>query len=155
MRANDRVLYEGSSKRSGIHICVTTSWCIADGIHYPIAGLDNLGKRRGERDPLHVPAIAGLGLVLALLALVVVAIGRRWTSGLGAALAVAVIGTAAVTFLPSALANVLRRPYEIWAEYEGRPVNLFATFDKEQFGQVSRALVRARESLDQRPPREP
>ena len=101
---------------------------------------------------MHLPAIAGLGLALTLLALVVVAIGRGWTSDLGAAIAVAVAGTAAVTFLPSALANVLRRPYEIWAEYDGRLVSLFATFDKEQFGQVARALIRARESLDQ--PRE-
>jgi len=148
MWANDRVLYDGSSKRSGVRICVTTSWCITDRIAYHIAGLDNLGQRRGERDPLHVPAIAGLGLVLTLLAFVVVAIGRRWTSELGAAIAVAVVGTAAVTFLPQALAGVLRRPYEIWAEYQGRPVCLFATFDKEQFGQVSRALLRARESLE-------
>ena len=148
MWANDRVLYDGSSKRSGVRISVTTSWCISDRVRYPIAGLHNLGQRRGERDPLHVPAIVGLGLVLAVLALVVVAIGRRWTSDLGAALAVAVVGTAAVTFLPSALAGVLRRSYEIWAEYEGRLVCLFVTFDKEQFGQVSRALVRARESLE-------
>lgn len=148
MWANDRLLYDGSSKRSGIHICVTTSWCITDRVQYPIAGLHNLGHRRGERDPLHLPAIAGLGLVLALLAFVVVAIGRRWTSELGVALAAAVVGTAALTFLPSALAGVLRRPYEIWAQYESRAVCLFATFDKEQFGQVSRALLRARESLD-------
>lgn len=148
MRANDRVLYDGSSKRSGVRICVTTSWCIADGIQYPIVGLHHLGHRRGRRDSLRPPAIAGLGMVLALLALVVVAIGRRWTSELAAALAAAVVGTAAATFLPSALAGVLRRPYEIWAEYEGRAVCLFATFDKEQFGQVSRALLRARESLD-------
>ena len=127
---------------------MTTSWCIAEGVHYPIAGLDNLGQRRGQRDPWHASSVVSLGLVLALLALVVVAIGRRWTAEVGAALAVAVIGTAAVTFLPLALASVLRRPYEIWAEYRGRPVCLFATFDKEQFGQVSRALLRARESLE-------
>jgi len=71
-----------------------------------------------------------------------------WTAELGAALAVAVVGIAAVTFLLSALAGVLRRPYEIWAEYRGRPVCLLATFDSEQFGQVSRALLRARESLE-------
>jgi hypothetical protein len=149
MRANDRVLYEGSSKRSGVSICVTMNWCVSDGVHYPVAALGDLGKRRGERDPFHPPAIAGLVLVLAVLALVVVAIGRRWTADVGAAIGAAVLGTAAVTFLPSALAGVLRRPYEIWAEYEGRPVCLFATFDREQFGQVSRALLRARESLDQ------
>lgn len=142
------MLFDGSSKRSGIRIHVTTSWCVTDRVQYPIAGLHHLGQRRGDRDPLHIPAIAGLGLVLAMLALVVVAIGRRWTSDLDVALAVAVVGTAALTFLPSALAGVLRRPYEIWAEYEGRLVCLFVTFDKEQFGQVSRALLRARESLE-------
>lgn len=147
-RSGDRVLYDGASKRSGIHILVTTNWCISDGVQYPIAGLHRLGQRRGDRDALHLPAIAGLGLVLAVLALVVVAIARRWTAELGAALAAAVAATAAATFLPSALASVLRRPYEIWAEYEGRPVCLFVTFDKEQFGQVSRALLRARESLE-------
>ena len=42
-----------------------------------------------------MPAIAGLGLVLAVLALAVVAVVavvRRWTAELGAALAVAVAG---------------------------------------------------------------
>jgi hypothetical protein len=149
MQADQRVLYEGSSRRAGARICVTTHWCIVDEAEYPIAELDNLGQSRGSRDLLHVPGLVSLGLAAGLLIFVIVAIGRGWTAEIESALAVAVVGTVAVTFLPAALTRVLRRPYEIWAEYQGSPVYLFGTFDKEQFGQVSRALVRAKESTEQ------
>jgi len=149
VQADDRVLYAGSSSRTRVRICVTMFWCVVDDDRYPIVELDNVGQRRGMRDPFHVPALAGLAVVIGLLALVVVAIRSGRTANIGVAVVVAVIGTIAVTFLPTALGRVLRRPYEIWGEYQGTPVYLFGTFDREQFGQVSRALVRAREGLEE------
>jgi hypothetical protein len=145
MRANDRVLFPGSSRRSRVRIRVTTGWCITDGIRYPITDLVDLGQRRASGTHCTYQPIAGLGLTLTLFALVAVAIGRRWT---------AEVGAAAVTFLPSSLANVLRRPYEIWAEYHRRPVSLSRRSTRNSSA-ASRALVRAGESLDQRSPREP
>jgi hypothetical protein len=33
--------------------------------------------------------------------------------------------------------------FQLWAEYQGRPTLLFSTGDEQEFGQVSRALLRA------------
>jgi hypothetical protein len=149
VQTDDRVLYAGSSRRAGVRICVTMYWCVVDDDRYPIVDLENVGQRRGLRDPFHVPAVVWLAVVLGLLAFVALAIRSGRTASIGSALAVAAVGTVAVTFLPTALGRVLRRPYEIWAEYQGEPVYLFGTFDREQFGQVSRALVRAREGFEE------
>jgi uncharacterized protein DUF6232 len=141
----ERVLYEGRSGSGGARIWVTERWCVVDGGRYRIAELDLLGVTRGRRDLLHGRKVLGLGLVLTALAVVLLAIGSGWTREIRAALVVTAIGTAAVTAVPSILARVLRRPYEIWARYRGGEVLLFATEDAEQYGQVARALVRARE----------
>lgn len=37
------------------------------------------------------------------------------------------------------------RCYELWADYRGQRVRLFRTHDAREFGQVCRALMRARE----------
>lgn len=140
---DERVLYEGVSLRAGVRICVTSLWCMVNDAQYPIAELRQLGVVRGRRDPLHLPGLVHLGLVGGVLVLLVVAIANGWTANLWGAVTAAVAGTAALTVLPTALVAVLRRPYEIWADYHGTQVFLFGTFNREQFGQVSRALVRA------------
>jgi Family of unknown function (DUF6232) len=33
--------------------------------------------------------------------------------------------------------------YQLWADYQGRPTLLFSTVHRQEFGQVSRALIRA------------
>jgi len=149
MPVDDRVLYDGTSKRAGVRICVTTNWCVVNDTEYPIAELGNLGQSRGPRDPFHPSGMVGLIIVLGLLAAVIYAIRSGWTADFKAAAAAALVGTIGVTFLPAALVSVLRRPYEIWGEYEGSPVYLFGTYNREQFGQVSRALVRAQEAQEQ------
>lgn len=141
-----RVLYEGRSAGGGGHICVTASWCVVDGSsRYPIGELDLLGVSRGDRGALHARKMVWISAVAVALLLVGVAISQGWTRHLGPAVAVAAIGTVALTIMPAALGRVFRRPYEIWAEYRGAEVRLFATEDREQYGQVARALVRARE----------
>jgi hypothetical protein len=145
MQADGRVLYEGWSARPGRRICVTTKWCFASGSRYPVAELDLLGTSRGPRDVLHVRRAAGLVVVLALLVVVSVAICGGWTRGIWIALGVTIVATAAVTALPSMIGRFLHRPFQIWAQYRGTPVLLFETEDREQYGQVARALIRARE----------
>lgn len=139
-----RVLYEGRSAAGG-HIVVTSAWCLVDGAGYPIEELDVVGVARGHRGGLHGRRAVRVVLVGVALVGVAAAIALGWTRQVWPAVAVAAIGTVALTVLPSALDRVLRRPYEIWAEYQGAGVRLFVTEDPEQYGQVARALVRARE----------
>jgi hypothetical protein len=143
----ERVLYEGRGQGEGGHICVTARWCVVDGSRYPIAELDLLGVTRGRRDALHASKVIGVAVIAGALVLMVIAIGSGWTRQMWAALVVATVGTIAITFMPAALGKVLRRPYEIWASYRGADVRLFVTEDAEQYGQVARALVRAREAV--------
>jgi hypothetical protein len=139
-----RVFYEGRSAAGG-HICVTSAWCLVEGADYAIGELDLVGVARGHRDVLHTRKVVGFVAVAGVLLLVAVAIALGWTRQIWPAVIVAVIGTVALTVLPSVLDRMLRRPYEIWAEYRGAGVRLFVTEDREQYGQVARALVRARE----------
>jgi hypothetical protein len=144
----ERVLYEGRSARSGTWIRVTTRWCVVDDHQYPVAELTLVGAARGERDPLRARNAVGLVLVVIVLVLTVIAIRSGRTREIWTALAVTAAATAAVTFLPAALGRFLRRTFQIWALYRGAPVLLFDTADQEQYGQVARALIRARELAD-------
>jgi hypothetical protein len=141
----ERVLYEGRSARSGTWISISTRWCVVDDRRYPVAELTLLGAARGERDLLRARNAAGLVLVVIVLVLTVVAIRSGRTREIWTALAVTAAATVAITFLPAALNRFLRRTFQIWALYRGAPILLFDTADAEQYGQVSRALVRARE----------
>lgn len=52
-----------------------------------------------------------------------------------------------VPFLAAATARRLRpRGYELWGEFHGLTVQLFPTDDERQYGQVTRALLRAQEA---------
>lgn len=143
---SERVLYEGRSAAADSHICVTERWCVVDGSPYAMDELTLLGVTRGSRRTPPAPKMAGMIAVAGAVVFTVVAISSGWTAELWPAVAVAVAGTAAITMLPAVLTTALRRPYEIWAEYHGVDVRLFVTADPEQYGQVARALVRAREA---------
>jgi hypothetical protein len=140
----ERVLYEGRSARSGARICVTTRWCVVDRARYPVAELTLVGAARGERDRHGRKAVA-LVAVVASLVLSAIAIESGRTRGIWSALVVAAVATAALTALPGALGRFLRRTFQIWALYRGSQVLLLDTTDPEQYGQVARALIRARE----------
>jgi hypothetical protein len=141
----ERVLYEGRSARSGTWICVTTRWCMVDRDRYPVAELTLVGAARGERDLLRLRKAAGLAVVVIVLVVAFVAIRSGRTREIWTALGVTVAATTALTVLPAALGRFLRRTYQIWAHYRGAQVLLFDTADQEQYGQVARALIRARE----------
>jgi hypothetical protein len=142
---SDRVLYQGRSETGTSEICVTTRWCTANGTRYPIAGLAMLGHSRGRRYSRGGRKVVGLVAVTIVLVVAAVVIARGWTRQIWVALGATLVATAALTALPAVLGRALHRPYEIWAQYQGAPVLLFVTEDPEQHGQVARALVRARE----------
>jgi hypothetical protein len=63
--------------------------------------------------------------------------------------ALAVLVFSAVAFGASWCLRVT--PHELWAEYRGDLVCLFRTTDEQTFGQVKRALLRAREYYEDTP----
>jgi hypothetical protein len=141
----ERLLYQGGSVPAGYEIRVTTRWCVVNGTRYPISDLKQLSAGRGRRDLGRGGRIAGLVAVTIVLVLVCLAVATGWTRQIWIALATAIVVTIAVSVLPAVLGATLRRPYQIWARYGDAPLLLFVTADSEQYGQVSRALIRARE----------
>jgi hypothetical protein len=145
-----RILFEGRTLKrgGGGWIRVTTRCCMVNGYRYPIEELDVLGVSRGPRSVLRARSVTVAVAVLVGLVLLVYAIAVGWTRNLWVALAFTVLGTVAVTAIPAAVIGVMRRPYEIWAEHRGRLVLLFGTYNQERYGQVARALIRAREATE-------
>ncbi|WP_406072411.1 DUF6232 family protein [Micromonospora sp. NBC_01638] len=111
---------------------------------YWVADLTHLRTARGPHDRIAVRAVAitatmlgGVGLLLG------------FTGGLQHLTAGAYLILGAVFLIPAALALVGDRwrppPYELWGWYQGAEALLFSADDERQFGQVTRALLRARE----------
>ncbi|MFG2047998.1 DUF6232 family protein [Micromonospora sp. NPDC048935] len=111
---------------------------------YRVADLTHLRTTRGPHDRIAVRAVAitagmlgGVGLLLG------------FTGGLQHLTAGAYLILGAVFLLPGALALVGDRwrppPHELWGWYGGAETLLFSADDERQFGQVTRALLRARE----------
>lgn len=134
-----RTYYE----RAGVRI--TDRYVSIDGRRYSIAELSELRTVRGPHDPLTLGA-SGVAAVL----FCVIVIGR---SMFGPA---AWIGAAAIALIPAALAVAVsktrKRRYELWAAYHGVDVQVLAIPDAEVYGQICRALIRAREAATLRHP---
>ena len=111
---------------------------------YRVADLTHLWTTRGPHDRIAVRAvvvtaamIGGVGLLLG------------FTGGLQRLTAGAYLILGAVFLLPATLALVGARwrppAYELWGWYRGAELLLFSADDERQFGQVTRAVRRARE----------
>lgn len=111
---------------------------------YPVGELTHLRTTQGPHDRLAVRAVAVTG---AMVGGVGVLLG--FTGGLQRLTAGAYLTLGAVSLLPVllALAGHRWRPpgYELWGRHRGTEVLLFSSDDERQFGQVTRALLRARE----------
>lgn len=129
-------------RRPGIR--VSGRWFIVGSRRYDVTELSHLRTVRGRHDPLTVRAVITTGVVLAAIAALMAASSASRPMKLSA---VPALGAALV--VPVVLAWVghrLRpRPYELWAEYRGTTVQLFYSDNEREYGQVCRALVRARE----------
>ncbi|TDC64557.1 hypothetical protein E1258_07935 [Micromonospora sp. KC207] len=115
-----------------------TTWEIAD--------LTHLHAARGPHDRLATRAVAVTSLMITGMGLLL-----GFTGGLQRLTAGAYLAFGAVALLPVLLAVAGERwrppPYELWGWHRGAQVLLFSSDDERQFGQVSRAVRRAREGV--------
>lgn len=113
---------------------------------WPVAELTQVWTTRGPHDRL---ALRAVGVSAALIGAVGVLLG--FTGGLQRLTAAAYLMLGAVGLLPALLVVVGDRwrppAYELWGRHKGAEVLLFSSDDERQFGQVSRALRRAREGV--------
>ncbi|MEV0734137.1 DUF6232 family protein [Polymorphospora sp. NPDC050346] len=130
-------------RQPGLYI--TTEWFVIGKRRYPIWELTNLRTGRGRRDPLIVRSmlvtaavVAGIGVTLGFV---------RELHTISPATYLALGAAAMVPMLTAAVGYRLRpRPYELWADIRGRAVMVFSTDQERVYGQVSRALLRAKEA---------
>ncbi|WP_343221601.1 DUF6232 family protein [Polymorphospora rubra] len=130
-------------RQPGLYI--TTEWFVIGERRYPIWELTNLRTGRGRRDPLTVRSmmvtavvVAGVGATLGYV---------RELNDISPATYLALGAAAMVPMLTAAIGHRLRpRPYELWADIRGRAVMIFASDQERIYGQVTRALIRAKEA---------
>jgi uncharacterized protein DUF6232 len=125
-------------------ILVTDEWFVVAGYRYSVMELSNLRTGRGPRHPLTVRAMVVAVVVLLGLAAVLglTADPTNLPPGTYVAIAAALIAP----FVLAAFGERLRpRPYELWADYYGITVRIFFSDSEQQYGQVTRALIRAKE----------
>ncbi|MEU2614679.1 DUF6232 family protein [Micromonospora sp. NPDC007271] len=112
---------------------------------WPITELTQLWTTRGPHDRLAARAVA---VTAVLIGAVGVLLG--FTGGLQRLTAAAYLALGAVGLLPLLLVVIgdrwRPRAYELWGRHRGAEVLLFSSDDERQFGQVTRALQRAREA---------
>ena len=130
---NRRTYYD----RSGVS--VTERWLTVAGRRYRVDGLANLRTARGPRDPFVLGASGVAGV--AALALAVASPSLRSVTHWAVAL---VLVTVPVVIALVAWKQRVRR-FELWADYQGYEVQVLWTFDALRYGQICRAIVRAKE----------
>lgn len=130
-------------RRAGVF--VTYEALVVGDRRYAIAGLSGLRVGRCSRSPV---TVWGAVLAGALFAAVGVGVSLALRPGAPSSVTYAVLAVAvAVPALAVLYAGRrARRSHELWGEHHGRTVLLFASTDEREFGQVTRALMRAREA---------
>ena len=122
-------------------VTVTDRWLTITGHRYDVSALDELRTVRGAYQAM-VTATAGLAGVVIFAVIVSLPFYYAETA--------AWLGVLAVAIVPVVTAIVAwrtqPRPYELWADYRGRPVRLLRVPDEKTYGHVCRALIRAREA---------
>jgi hypothetical protein len=112
---------------------------------YPIGELTNLRTARGPHDRMVRRAVGVSAVMVGAVGVLLGFTGGLHRLGAGAYLA---LGAAGVLPVLAALAGRRWRPpaYELWGRHEGADRLLFSSDEERQFGQVTRALLRAREA---------
>jgi hypothetical protein len=126
-------------------ILVTPEWFIVAGRRFPIGELRDLRTARGPHDQLTIRSVtvtavvlAGIGITLGL---------TTELNHLSAQTYLALTAVAFVPFLVATIGHRMRpRAYELWGEFRGLTILLFSSDEERQYGQVTRALVRAQEA---------
>lgn len=124
---------------------VTSRSLIVGGRPFAIVELTDLRTGRGRRDPMAVRAIVAIAIGLAGIGATLGFAGDLDRLGLKTYLALS--AAVLVPLLTAAAGHRLRpRPFELWGQYRGRTVLLFSTDHEREYGQVTRALLRAQEA---------
>ncbi|HYN95959.1 MAG TPA: DUF6232 family protein [Pilimelia sp.] len=123
---------------------VTDEWFTVGGFPYPVYELSNLRTARGLRHPFTIRAMVVTTVVLLGIAATLGLLGNPAQLPGGTYLAIASAFIA--PFLFAAIGErIWPRSWELWADYYGITVRLFLTDSEQQYGQVTRALLRAKE----------
>lgn len=126
-------------------ILVTSEWFVVAGRRFPVGELRNLRTARGPADRLTIRSVAVTAIVLVGVGLVL-----GMTTEINHLNAQAYLALTAIAFVPFLVATIghrLRpRAYELWGEFRGLTMLLFSSDEERQYGQVTRALVRAQEA---------
>jgi hypothetical protein len=126
-------------------ILVTGEAFVVAGRRFPIRDLSHLRTARGPRDRFTVRSVGVAAAVLAAIGLAL-AIGTD-LDRVGPVVYLLLGVGAFVPIMLVVLGQRLRpRPYELWGDYRGVTVLLFSSDDERQYGQVTRALLRATEA---------
>lgn len=125
-------------------VIVTPQYFEVGGRRWPTSELVALRTVRGPFDQLTVRAVAASGV--SLLAVFAALSFGNGMHALGPAAYVVMGAAAFVPMLLGVIGNRTRpRVFELWGDYQGMSVRLFVSDSERQYGQVSRALLRAQE----------
>lgn len=125
-------------------ILITRESFMVAGRRYPVLDLTRLRTVRGFRNQLSIRTVAVSATVL-----MGIGVTLGMTTELNHLSAQTYLALTALAFVPVLLVAAGRRlrpgSYELWGEFRGLTVLLFSTDDERQYGEVTRALLRARE----------
>lgn len=126
-------------------ILVTQDWFVVAGRRFAVRELHNLRTARGPADQLTIRSVT---VTAVMLAGVGIALGMTTElNHLSAQTYLALTAVAFVPFLVATIGHRLRpRAYELWGEVHGLTMLLFTCDQQRQYGQVTRALLRAKEA---------
>ena len=125
-------------------ILVTNEAFVIAGRRFPIRDLSNLRTARGPQDRLTMRSVLVAVGALAVVGLALGATGDFTNRG-----PIVYLVLCAAAFVPIALVGIGRRlrprPWELWGDFRGMTVLLFSSDEERQYGQVTRAILRAQE----------
>ena len=126
-------------------ILVTNEAFVIAGRRFPIRDLSNLRTARGPQDRLTMRSVLVAVGALAVVGLALGATGDFTHQG-----PIVYLVLVAAAFVPIALVGIGRRlrprPWELWGDFRGMTVLLFSSDEERQYGQVTRAILRAQEA---------
>ena len=125
-------------------VLVTYDVLEVDGQRYRVAALRRLRTARGTRSPVTVAMVVLSAMVLAAIG-VTLSLGRHHGTPHRETYLV-LLACVAVPAVVALCTRRMGRRLELWGEYRGETVLLYACPDEREFGQVTRAVQRAREA---------
>jgi hypothetical protein len=121
-------------------ITVTDRWLLTPARRYPIADLHNLrSTSESARSPVAAVSAAVSGVLGVAVATVMVLTGDPAAMMLGPLAAGVPLSVALVSW------RMRRHFHVLFADFDGRPVQVLGDADERRFNQICRALLRARE----------